>query len=507
MSLSSLNSNIFLPASRLAYLNQIQVLVQQRKIIAIEGSSGIGKTAMLEEALTNVLPDANKSYITASKNINDIQVRSRIIEQLFGNVLFDPEKPLLSSFLEFNHQTQLLIAIDNSHYLSAKLIGELLQLYSGLTQAGINLVIMLAFDKSVSTTLVNLNSAIVAIAPVPAFSKQESYQFLVEHFDDIPPQTNGKVKRWIDSSVGLPIQLLAFNQNTNLRVASNSFMNVKLWVSVIFTASLVISLGLYLYRMNLDAAQLPKVDLTTPSDTQQPNEFDGRTMTKVYHSDLKRAEQEHTATAEDIYSVLIQQAPAEKSEHVVQSEPSKSALDGFNNVVADQASVKVSTLNETPLPDAPPKPSTDNKKFAANSETENVVPNKIETLELEDEVVTESSEALPAVQQTSYYVIDNQSFLSLPSDHYVLQFTAVSSESTLAKYLATAPVSIDDLNIYKVTRNNKDWIVVTHGLFETIKQARSVAEKVEPNAWAKSVVAIQQEINKFNQRQSQQTEQ
>ena len=99
------------------------------------------------------------------------------------------------------------------------------------------------------------------------------------------------------------------------------------------------------------------------------------------------------------------------------------------------------------------------------------------------------------------YNIDNQIFFTLPPEQYVLQLTAVSSEVVLAKYLQSIPYAKEELRIYKVTRNSRDWIVVTYGLFETIEQARKTSASIAPNAWAKSVSVIQQQISAFNDAQ------
>ena len=135
----------YFPPSRVQFRRQIEAAIQRATIVAIEGGAGIGKTTILEEVLTESTPNANKCYVTLGANFSDVQIRSRIIEQLFGNVLFDPEKPLLSSFIEFNRERELFIAIDNGHFMSGVLVGELLQLFSQLRQHGIQIYILIAF--------------------------------------------------------------------------------------------------------------------------------------------------------------------------------------------------------------------------------------------------------------------------------------------------------------------------------------------------------------------------
>ena len=244
----------YIPASRHAFIKKVQAGLTHSKIVAIEGCQGIGKTILIEEVLTLTSPNGNKCYLTAARSINDIQIRSRIIEQLFGNILFDPEVPLLTSFIEFNNNSEMLIAIDNAHYLSGKIVGELLQLFSEANNLGIQLKLVMTFDKTIASTLMNVKSNFLTILPVPLLTKQESYQLLAQYVINIPAQTNARIKRWIENSAGLPIQLLAYNDAGDGSSEGEPF-NIKLWVSILVTCSLLLALGIYLYLMGIIANQ------------------------------------------------------------------------------------------------------------------------------------------------------------------------------------------------------------------------------------------------------------
>jgi len=113
------------------------------------------------------------------------------------------------------------------------------------------------------------------------------------------------------------------------------------------------------------------------------------------------------------------------------------------------------------------------------------------------QIIATRDEQIQTLADGTQYQIDNQQFMALPNDHYVLQLTAVSSQAVLAEYLSSAPVPVDTLRIYQVRRNGTDWIVVTYGLFESIEQARNEAKRVAPKAWAKSISVIQQQISAY----------
>ena len=512
MTPETLSSNFYLPPSRFNLVNEIQLLIQQDKLVAIEGPAGIGKTVLLEEALTTALPDANKCYVTASRALSDIQLRSRIIEQLFGNVLFDPEKPLLSSFVEFNQQTQLMVAIDNAHFLSGQIIGEWLQVFSELNKAGIKLAIILAFDKSLSSTLLNINSSLLSIRPISALTRQESYLLMKEYVAELPAETHHKVKRWIDNAKGIPIQLLAYEQDSDLQLANNLSLNIRLWGTVVVVTSVLLALGLYWYRLSLaDVTQMDNgvspdneqivtqwlvsssEGEATPSSTTKPE-----LMVKVLNS----------AKPEDIFEALSsvnaptqppalanndQKPPYELTDSISEMQPRDDNADGSDSsadsLIPVQAKTKTETKTEIKEKDS---------LFVAPSEEQEASREQA----VDPKVMTGEFEVGPMPDALTPYDIDNSAFFALPVDHYVLQLTAVSSEATLAQYLLSAPVSVDSLRIYKIKRNKVDWIVVTYGLFESIEAARAVAKRVEPNAWAKSVAVIQQQISLYNQSQT-----
>ncbi len=87
-------------------------------------------TTLGNDFLANLPDDHNAAYICVSTKLNDIQIRCRLIEQLFSDVLFDPEQPLAASVLKFAKDTHQVISIvvENAHSLSLQLMHELCQL-------------------------------------------------------------------------------------------------------------------------------------------------------------------------------------------------------------------------------------------------------------------------------------------------------------------------------------------------------------------------------------------
>ena len=113
-------------------------------------------TEVANEFLGALSKDHNAAFISISSKLNDIQIRCRIIEQLFGNTLFDPEQPLSVNVVKLSEakNESITIVIANAESLSLQLTHELCQLAEiakklnktinvlllGKIQAAINLV-------------------------------------------------------------------------------------------------------------------------------------------------------------------------------------------------------------------------------------------------------------------------------------------------------------------------------------------------------------------------------
>jgi septal ring-binding cell division protein DamX len=530
----------YIPASRHAFIKKVQAGLTHSKIVAIEGCQGIGKTILIEEVLTLTSPNGNKCYLTAARSINDIQIRSRIIEQLFGNILFDPEVPLLTSFIEFNNNSEMLIAIDNAHYLSGKIIGELLQLFSEANNLGIQLKLVMTFDKTIASTLMNVKSNFLVILPVPLLTKQESYQLLAQYVIDIPAQTNNRIKRWIENSAGLPIQLLAYKDAGDSSSEGEPF-NIKLWVSILVTSSLLLALGIYLYRMGIIANQ--QVSPTNTSNVVKPwhnvtesnaaltqnGSGNNKTSTEVVVPEKEMAQIviSRTASSEQIFSELMNEKPAVGNQKVEKNPTTDLILAELTKQKETKEKETQLNAEDVALKDSTSKASTE-QNSTVNSKVKNPTPQdepidmdfflypegeqatkeqavknkelaKIDAEPTLDQLMKEDS-ALVEQQKVKEnpYNINNEEFFSLPAELFVLQLTAVSSEPVLGQYLESISYDRKKIRIYKIRRNNNDWLVVTYGLFDTIDEARKTAASIAPNAWAKSISVIQQQILAFD---------
>jgi DamX protein len=97
------------------------------------------------------LPDEhNAAYLAVSAKFTEIQIRCRLIEQLFPAVLFDPEQPLAISILRLAKENSqpISIVIDHAHLLPLKILHELCYLAEVAKKAKkvINVVMLATFE-------------------------------------------------------------------------------------------------------------------------------------------------------------------------------------------------------------------------------------------------------------------------------------------------------------------------------------------------------------------------
>lgn len=88
--------------------------------------------SLSDNVIENNSAQTNVAFVSASTKLNDIQIRCRLVEQLFVNTLFDPEQSLSISVLKFSkmHGEAITIIVDHGHALSLQLKYELCQLVS-----------------------------------------------------------------------------------------------------------------------------------------------------------------------------------------------------------------------------------------------------------------------------------------------------------------------------------------------------------------------------------------
>ena len=147
-------------SARIDYIQRFS----KQAVLVIDQDSNI-YTQAARQYLINLSKDkatqeANVAFVSASTKLNDIQMRCRLIEQLFANTLFDPEKSLAVSILNLSQKSKdnITIVVEHAHSLSLQIKYELCQLVdvANKTHGKIN-VALFGLEKSAQDAANNKN--------------------------------------------------------------------------------------------------------------------------------------------------------------------------------------------------------------------------------------------------------------------------------------------------------------------------------------------------------------
>ncbi|MCW8832934.1 MAG: hypothetical protein OQK09_10775 [Colwellia sp.] len=155
-----------------ARIDYIQRFSKQMTLVVDDNTavySQLARQYLANISQTNSNQEVNVAFLAASNKINDIQMRCRLIEQLFANTLFDPEQSLAVSLFRLAKQSNdtITIVIEHAQALSLQVKYELCQLVdvAKKTQNKINVVLFgaeqAAQDVAQNKTIFNKKISII----------------------------------------------------------------------------------------------------------------------------------------------------------------------------------------------------------------------------------------------------------------------------------------------------------------------------------------------------------
>lgn len=173
-----------------ARIDYIQRFSKQMSVVIDNNPATYSQLA--RQYLTNISEESNKqdvnvAFVAASSKLNDIQMRCRLIEQLFGNTLFDPEQSLAVSLLRLakKNNDEILVLVEHAQSLSLQIKYELCQLVdiAKKTQNNVNVVLFgleqtakeISLHKSIfenKTSIVDANDGQILALDHPRFKSK-----------------------------------------------------------------------------------------------------------------------------------------------------------------------------------------------------------------------------------------------------------------------------------------------------------------------------------------------
>ena len=389
--------------------------------------------------------ETNVAFVSASTKLNDIQMRCRLIEQLFASTLFDPEKSLAVSILQLSKQNKesIMIVVEHAHALSLQLKYELCQLVdvANKTHNKINVVLFaqeqaaqeIAINKSIfnnKLAIIDAKSGQIFALDNPKFKKENVFF------------TN---KFWKNSIISIVTICTIIGVSWFLLIESDNFTLAKLPLSNDVALE---------STMTIAASEVNAVPMATDKVAQ--------------------------ANAKDIYTALSGEVIIGKEikENPALATDILHALD-LNNTIESQPVIKAPDLTEPAL-------------SAAQTTLSKPVINETFSFEKASKAaeITRANVKLP-IQLTPNYYLN-------ASTGYVIQIVGFSDMTLLTRFVEQYP-GLEHFSYQKVL-NGKPLVVLTTQIFDSKEQARAEMKFlpqtiIERGVWVKALSTIKTEIN------------
>lgn len=438
--------------SSVARVDYILRFSKHAVVVVDENSSEY--SAVGSQFLANLSVERNAAYLTVSTKLDDVQIRCRLVEQLFGQVLFDPEQSLAVSVVNLLklHQQPLTIVVEHAHHLSFQLLHELCQLAEIGKKASLDIqVVMLAQPE-------------VAI-------KMNQHTLLFHKKLSIISAVSGQL---------IPLSDKSFQY----KKSSERYAVVLKWLAAFMLLVVISAVVIYqLYQMEtFKFSQLPvAAETTVQSKSVETSDLAALTITD--DKAVTKKEEQIDVVGSNANPIDIYQALSG-----VNGQELQKSVDNTITEKVELPAAPIDIIQSLSVSFAQPEPA--------------VTPIET-TLDTESEVQISPS-------QNSQEVIAEQKEVKEPSafanqEGLVIQLSVVSDSKVIEQLRSR--LKVYGVLTYDKLVGNKTMTVFTSPIFETRQQAESFRQTL-PEEFAsgggfiKSLSAIKAEISAFERSQS-----
>jgi len=398
--------------------------------------------------------ETNVAFVSASTKLNDIQMRCRLIEQLFANTLFDPEKSLAVSILNLSKQSKdsITIVVEHAHALSLQMKYELCQLVdvANKTHSKINVAL---FGQEQAAQDVATNKSIFKnkLAIIDAKSGQ---LFSLDH--------------------------AKFNSD-------NSIFSNKVWLKLVAAVVLVsVFIGLSWFVMinydNFSLSQLPVANVIDSDSKLIINKENKHKKVPVTNDVIGPIKVDELAGRADIQAALMGEELVVAKVENTRAQTTDILKAIIFNETKGIAPLAVESKQQLDKPDI----------------IKEQAPSPVDYQEIKQKAIHKATQEinkpvntlLPLVLTPNYY-------LNSPTG-YVVQIIGFTDISSLARFIDQYP-SLEYFS-YQKKLNDQMFVALTTKIFDDKEQAR-VALQTLPQAiidrgvWIKALSIVQAEIN------------
>lgn len=420
------------------------ILRFSKQAILVIDESTEQNAALSGQFLASLSDQHNAAYISLSSQFNNIQIRCRIIEQLYAGELFDPEISLAVSVINLAKKSPQVISIvlDNAQYLSLQILHEVSQLAAIAKKANLNVnIVMFGSPQAGKTVAENKSLFDDKLALLSAQSGQLLSTTAAIFKDSQPKWFFIKQNKWW---ISLLVLLLCFAMLVIGLLQQDSFN---------FSKSLVVD--------NQEKILL-KNELAKPQTTVLTAKNNQMTHAKVAAQSLPDKLKKHSAAIpEDIYLSLTSPVSDEaKKSEILPASPADIMLAmaaQSNDVVSSNVIVASTSASE--------------KKLATKT------------------VSNDSHQ--PLIINNAYYA---------DKKGYVIQIAAFSELQLPKAFLNT--LADVEYKAYQRLLNDKAIMVITSNVYAERAAAEFALSKLpkallDRQPWLKSVTVVNNEINAF----------
>lgn len=431
--------------SRAALVDRIALQFEYgQNLIVLLGTSGLGKSYLLETFITDKYNDFNKAFVQVGAQMTDVQLMTQLLEQSFNAPLIDHNLSLSQNYYQLAKQQQCgacLWVIDGGRHLSEELIAEL-ELLSKSAPSVLYIMIAsqskLPFKEAVNIHLEPLNLV-------------ESKQLMGWYFTALPYDEDPVFKTFLVEAQGNPSLLLAWQPSE--QVADIIVKDKVSWRLQLLTLLLIIMLLIIGVVYKADMTQWWK-NANSQSDEQ--------VLTTAITTEQAIQNKQQPVKSPTLFT----------SPQPITKEPTTDER-AHNDVPAIVGSLtEPSTLTEQEKPASPP---------------------------------VEEAISVPEVvkQQSQIVKIPSNWYLEQPEDNFVIQLLAVTQQQVGNEFIAEHKLE-SITNTYQTKRNGKIWWVVTTGSFANLNEAKQALQALPAGVrknkpFYKKISKIKQEIARVDQ--------
>lgn len=449
--------------SRAALVDRIALQFEYgQNLIVLLGTSGLGKSYMLETFITDKYNSFNKAFVQVSASVNDVSLMSDILEQSFNSPLIDHDLSLSENFYQLLQQQPCeacLWVLDNARHLSEELLQELELLAKN---SPVTLYIMLASQSKLA-----INNAVeIYLEPLSA---RESKQLMSWYFPNLPYDEDPVFSAFLNEANGNPSLLLAWQPTEHVAdIVKKDKVSWRVHLISLLIIIMLLIIGL-----------LYKNDMTQWWQTYYQNQQSQGIDTAIPASKITAIPSANKEVSNDNSDISKADLPLEP----VSDKSQGNVAPHKNDVPAIMQSL------------------THQAQQSAQSEQSEELPQSLNTPEAIEPIESDDKES--PQPKISNNVSDNAWYLAQPDNNTTVQLLAVTQEKITREFIIQHNLS-QRAKVYQTKRNNKVWWVVTIGSYASLADAKSALSALSSalrknKPFYKKISKIKQEIARLDQ--------